>query len=395
MIIILALLGIFIHPFTPGTLDFIYRFIIFAAITYITYTSLHSTSVGKIESTEVEYSIPEKENLMELEYTDKWNIENLLHSDERTNEYLRDQFDILTSILFPDNGWLFFKKGKGTIKTISNKLLIEQFSTIDKKEFEIAGLMQILDENDEILIENNLDKTGNLLNFYNNQNYKPLSFLGIPIILTDQEKIFIVFDSQNKEHFNREDKDLIAKIRNNIQLFILNRVKAYTLLSTLKEKENLLDFAQELNSCKTVSVTIQKLADRVSEVFEATRLTISFMSQQSGMGIIKKVIGQKDDFDENVEFPLEEGLTGWIISKNKPYLIEDLEKGDYFIPRYAKTEKSNFNLRSFLGIPIEHSGTVFGAVTLEHHLSNRYSEQDKEKLKEYIKVFSTTFLRQK
>ena len=109
--------------------------------------------------------------------------------------------------------------------------------------------------------------------------------------------------------------------------------------------------------------------------------------------MIKKVIGQQDDFGENVEFPLEEGLTGWVISKNKPYIIEDLEKGEYFIPRYNKNEKSNYGFRSFLGIPIKVEDKIFGAITLEHQITRKYGEKEKLNLQRYVDIFSTTFLR--
>jgi putative methionine-R-sulfoxide reductase with GAF domain len=344
-IIILALLGIFIHPFAPGTIDFIYRFIIFAVITYITYTSLRTTTVLSNDVPEKQFSVKAADNKLEFDFINK---------------------------TFSDN-----------------------ISDTNIDEFEMVGLMEILDEKNEVLLENYLDKEANLINFYLSQDYKPVSFIGIPVEIFGREKIYIVFDSQNKEHFNREDQVIINKMRENIQVFILNRVKAYSLLNTIKEKENLLEFAQQLNRSKTVSIAIEKLVAQLSKEFEASRLTVSLMSQKSDVGVIKKVVGQKDDFIENHEFPLEEGLTGWVMSKNKPYLIDDLEKGEYFIPRYAKTEKTNFGLRSFIGIPIENEGNVFGALTLEHRMTNKYGEKDKEKLQSYIEIFGTTFLRQK
>ena len=221
------------------------------------------------------------------------------------------------------------------------------------------GLMQILNDKDEMLIENNLSKEGKLVNFYNGLDYSPSSFIGIPITIHDDQKIFIVYDSHDKEHFNREDQKIIDKVGQNIQVFVLNRVKAYSLLKSLSENETLLDFATDLNKSKTISMAIDRFADQISHEFEASRLTISLISQEANLGIIKRVIGQIDDFDENSEFPLDEGITGWVISKNKPYIIDDLEKGEYFIPRYTKKEKNNFGLRSFLGIPIEVDGEVF------------------------------------
>ena len=132
---------------------------------------------------------------------------------------------------------------------------------------------------------------------------------------------------------------------------------------------------------------------QISKYFEASRLTISVIRSESGKGVIKKVIGQQDEFMENKEFLLDEGLTGWIINKQKPYLIDDLEKGEYFIPRYSKDEKSNFGLRSFLGIPIVNDKLSYGALTLEHQLPKKYSKRDQLKIEKYIDIFNSYYSR--
>jgi len=206
--------------------------------------------------------------------------------------------------------------------------------------------------------------------------------------------LFYVFDSANTENFNHDDKSLLELIRENIKVFIINRLKGYSLLTSLKEKDRLLDFATKLNGSKTVSIAINKLAEHLSSDFEATRLTISTKKADSDLAVIRRVVGQKNDFDEHFEFPLEQGLTGWVIGKNKPYLIEDMEKGKYFIPRYSKEEKSNFGLRSFLDVPIEAESKVYGAITVEHTLPGKYTEEDKQRISNIISIFSTTFLRQ-
>ena len=110
--------------------------------------------------------------------------------------------------------------------------------------------------------------------------------------------------------------------------------------------------------------------------YQADRLTISILKQDLRVATIKKVIGQSDIYPETTEFNIDEGLTGWVIAKNKPYLIEDLEKGEYFIPRYSKQEKTNYGLRSFLGIPLTAVNRVFGALTLEHNQVNQYNEPE-------------------
>ncbi len=122
-------------------------------------------------------------------------------------------------------------------------------------------------------------------------------------------------------------------------------------------------------------------------------MAISSTIQDSDKAVIRKVIGQQDTFTEDFEFPLEEGLTGWVIGKNKPYIIEDLEKGEYFIPRYTKEEKTNYGLRSFIGIPFNYDDNVYGAITLEAQQNNKYSNFDKQFLQEITNIFSTIFKR--
>ena len=74
-------------------------------------------------------------------------------------------------------------------------------------------------------------------------------------------------------------------------------------------------------------------------------------------------------------------------------MIEDMEKGEYFIPRYNKSEKSNNGLRSFLGMPLTAGDRTVGAITLEHQSPSKYQETDKLKLHQYASLFSSTFLR--
>ena len=391
LIVVLCLLGIFIHPFDPGLLDFIYRFIVFSLIVYLVYNIYRLPAEESEETPTITQSISTVvPDIFEIK--SDWKVMELIDNDKRTIQFLKDQFDLLSSFVFPDNGWIFYRD-QSLIKVIHQKTFIDLINPEFNDHFTISGLIQILDDKNDIIIENNIDKTRNLLPFYENIDYAAASFLGLSINVQNDEKLFFVFDSQHTEHFNREDIPLFSKLTENTSIWILNRVKAYTLFGDLKDQTNLLDFAKDLNSIKTISASLERFSLLISDEFEATRLTVSTLRKENSTGVIKKVVGQKDDFEENIEFPLDEGLTGWIMSKNKPYLIEDLEKGEYFIPRYNKNEKTNSGLRSFLGLPIEANDHIFGAITLEHRLPNKYSEKDKERLKNIVDIFSTSFLR--
>jgi GAF domain-containing protein len=328
----------------------------------------------------------------EIVISDNWQLSELIESDERTRNYLNDQFTILAGLIFPDSGWIFYKDDN-RLNVITYKNFSDQPEPTIQENYSISGLLQIVDESNSIVIENNINIADNLLPLYTDIDYSVKSFMGVPISIQDREKIFFIFDSHHIEHFSKDDMSLFTKLAENTGIWILNRVNAYALLSNTKSQAKVLDFAKDLNSSKTINSAIEKFALLISSEFEATRLTISLFKKDKNTGMIKKVIGQTDDFDENKEFNLDEGLTGWVISKEKPYLIDDLEKGDYFIPRYSKNEKTNFGFRSFLGVPIIADGRIFGAVTLEHRLPNKYADSDKQNIQDYADIFSTTFLR--
>ena len=392
LIVALCLVGIFIHPFEPGIVDFIYRFVVFSAIVYLVY-SIYRENGESADAPEAPILKPFPQPAREeFEVSEDWNLGELINGDERTRNYLNDQFDILSGLVFPDSGWIFYKD-KDQLIVVNQKSFTDQPIPDIKDNYEISGLMQIVDEKDEIVIENNIDIADNLLPIYSDVDYSVKSFMGIPITIQNREKIFIVFDSHHTEHFSKDDLSLFNKLAENTGIWILNRVNAYALLTSNKGQEKIVEFAKDLNSSKTISSAIDKFAHLISNEFEATRLTISLFKRDKNMGVIKKVIGQTDDFDENMEFNLDDGLTGWVISKEKPYLIDDLEKGDYFIPRYSKEEKTNFGFRSFLGVPIIANDQIYGAVTLEHRLPNKYLDKDKQHIQDFVDILSTTFLR--
>jgi transcriptional regulator with GAF, ATPase, and Fis domain len=395
IIVALAFLGIFVHPFPPGVWDFILRFIVFVLIIYLLFNSQLTVSTKK-DVIPLDLPDQEREKKLNLEeqVQHEYHLNDLLAYDERSIRYLIDQFEVIAGLAFPDHGWIFLKQNPDILKKIYHRNFSQSTVTTPQEEYKLSGLMQIVDEKSAILIENNLNQETQLVNLYDGIDYRPNSFMGLPVLIETEAPIFFVFDAAAKENFNVGDQPLFEKIRDNTAIFILNRLKAYSLLSTLKIKEKLMKLAIELNSSKTIAQAIEKFAQAIAIQFEASRLTISLCKSNTNIAVIRKVIGQGDEFGEQAEFPLDEGLTGWVISKKKPYVIENLEKGEYFIPRYSKNEKTNYGFRSFLGVPLMIEDRVYGALTLEHNLPYKYNTTTLNDIKTWVHVFSSTFGRQ-
>ncbi len=395
-IIALAFLGIFVNPFQPGVWDFVFRFLVFVLIIYLLFNSgfLPGRKREDLPADQRPAAVQEQKLNLEEQVFQEYHLPDLLVYDERTMRYLIDQFEVIASLAFPDQGWIFLKQDPHKLKKIYYKNFTQATLAGLQEEYDLTGLTQILAEKNTILIENNLNQETQLVNFYNPAEYKPNSFMGIPLRIEEEAPLFFIFDAAHKENFNAADQTLFEKIRDNTAIFVLNRLKAYSLLSTLRTQEKLLKLAVDLNSSKTIAQALEKFARVMAHQFEASRLTISLAKPNSNVAVIRKVIGQGDEFAENVEFPVDEGLTGWVISKKKPYVIEDLEKGEYFIPRYTKQEKTNYGFRSFLGVPLLVEERVFGALTLEHSLPYKYNNAVLDEVKTWAQVFSSTFGRQ-
>lgn len=387
--VFLILTGIFIHPFQSGVVDFIFRFVLFSVIVYLLIFKKNSEHESDNRSRPSPGKIGTDPGTMAMSENIPDIFEYILKNDKIMFEYLIHQFQIIDGIVFSDNGYLLTYDSKSRI-TIYHQKTINQ-SEIDN--YPLTGLLQLVDKKNDVLIENNLISDENLVNYLSVPDYNPGSFMGLPIAIREGKKLFFLFDAREKQHFNPEDRKIIKNIGNGVGTFIANRLNAVTLLEQVKENESLLLFSKSLIGCGTISAAIEVLAMQISKCFEASRLTICTVRSETGKGIIKKVIGQQDEFSENKEFTLDEGLTGWVISKQKPYLIEDLEKGEYFIPRYSKQEKSNYGLRSFLGIPIMNENVAYGAITLEHQLPKKYEKKDQIKIEKFIELFGSFYSR--
>ncbi len=392
LIALLAIVGIFLHPFNPGTLDFIFRFLIFSGIIYLVFENYKEKPVGNhpvVEKPEPVVPQQPETDIRQFE-TD---LDTLLVQDQRLKEFLIDQFTVIMEMSVSANGWIFLSKNSDELVEIHRALSQDLNNEIEKIDIPLSGILQIVDSRNNTLLENNLKQAETALHYYSNADYQPESCLIVPVIVTETQKIFFAYDSAVAGHFNGNDLPLFSKIAADIEFVFSTRLRGLDLLQNREQLKSLLDLAQELNKSSNLGQAVDIMTEQISREFEATRLTLSLLRRDSRTAVIKKVLGQKDKFEENFEFSLDGGLNGWVIDKEKPYLIEDLEKGEYFIPRFSKEEKSTEGLHSFLGVPIISDKKVHGAITLEHYETSKFNEDDRKKLESLVKVFSNTFMR--
>ena len=103
--------------------------------------------------------------------------------------------------------------------------------------------------------------------------------------------------------------------------------------------------------------------------------------ERRGEGEIRFVYGQVDHLDRGTRFPLDGGLNGWLIKRNAPLIIQDIEEGRFIRPRYFADEDSKHGMHAFLGIPLNGGREqAWGCISLESKQSGQYAAKAKDVL---------------
>jgi len=201
------------------------------------------------------------------------------------------------------------------------------------------------------------------------------SMICSPVFISGEIVGCLVMDSKIDKAFSEDDKKMIESYSEVISSTIVNYNNLYEHENTIDLFSAFYEISKKLNSNLSFDEILDVLVNILKEIVAYDRISVSLLENSRNEAVIKRVIGQKDEFEENYRFSVEEGLNGWVIRKNKPILVADLEKGDYFIPRYTVKEKSNHYLRSFVAAPINYGNSCFGVVSVECRKPNTYTDR--------------------
>jgi len=201
------------------------------------------------------------------------------------------------------------------------------------------------------------------------------SMICSPIFVSEEIIGCLILDSKVDKAFSEDDKIMMESYSEMISATILNYNNIYEYENTIDLFSGFYEISQKLNSNLSFDEILNILIDILRRIFTYDRISVSLRENNGKEAVIKRVVGQTDEFEENYKFLIEEGLNGWVIRKNKTILVADLEKGDYFIPRYTIKEKSNHHLRSFVGAPLNYRNSCLGVVAVESKKPNVYTDR--------------------
>lgn len=400
LIISLTLIGFFVpFEFLGQAGNSISKIIIFFTLGYFLYKEMldeqHSSSSIQVPDEKFEnLETSQKAPIVEISNSiGDDNITHLLNDKELSiNTILLSQFEILFSFFMPSNGYIFIEHPKDSIRLFYKKIK-PNISWLENVQ--TPNLFKLLkNHKDEILIENNIKPPSNILPYYGD-DYSIQSLFAIRILLGEYQAIYFVFDAPESGFFNTEDINVPIQTSFILKFVISNGVKKREISQENQEANIKLKLTEKLNTSITMDDLISDYIEFLADIFEAHKLTIAMVDKNNQqMAQIRKSIGQVDSIKEGTRFAIEDGLCGKVILNDQIYLLDDIEKDGYFIPRFSKNEKTNYGLRSFLAMPIKANSTSpIGMISLEHKNTHAFKTHHKAELKMYTEYFEKALIR--
>ena len=405
VILLIALLGFFLgFDFWGETGNTIFRIALFFGLVYTIYKKYQADDpdlrqTGNINHEPQDFpqestlSLPETNKNLYNDSTEHISLSELYNDkDLSLNSFVLSQFELLFSYYLPQNGYIFISNDPENVFLIYKKI---KANIVWRDNGTLPNMIKLMQNHgSDILIENNLNPNSSILPYYDSLNYSPGSILGMSSNIIRDQKIYWIFDAPVNGFFNEEESKFPNQVNFITQYVILNLLKQRSALKELEREKTYLELNQQLNLAKDLQQMTSKFIDFLSRFFEAHKLSIAFVEKNNkNMAEIVKTIGQMDSIKDGYKFNLDEGLCGKVILNNKPYLLEDIEKDGYFIPRFSNSEKSNFGLRSFLAVPISIDKETVGMLSLEHKTPGAYGNDHKKLLLHYITFYNSAISR--
>ncbi|RKY88721.1 hypothetical protein DRQ11_02980 [candidate division KSB1 bacterium] len=387
-LVLLIFVGYFLSNVFTGAWGFIIKVTLFVLVVWLVYRLFLDISTEKnnteIDRPEEKQSVYPKETTADIDSPSPGETLNLdLFSPEEKHNFYQELETFFRNLIATVRSTFVAFSAVIFLWDRAQQVLRVEFCDTQSQSLKKGNIVEIegtlpgqVFKNKMPLLEQNIPSEAQLAHYYDSSETIK-SFLGVPISVKGELIGVLTVDSKVAEDFSPEDIELLNSYEKLIGqgiLILSTQEKSRLINSFLRAQRLLLSQFDQEDSLENI---IEALGNACKVTFEFHRLTISMVnSDQHDTAKIVKVLGQKDEMPEGFQFNLFEGLTGWVIRKSKPLLLDDLEKGDLFRPRYVATESSNFELRSFLGVPIHYQTRTFGAVTIECRQPEFYSEWD-------------------
>lgn len=150
------------------------------------------------------------------------------------------------------------------------------------------------------------------------------------------------------------------------------------LAERLNEREYELSVVAAMSRSITASAAprdaLPRLMMTIRDLFGVEAGTLYRFDRAAGELIFEVVLGPHQEKLYQQRLPIDRGLAGWVIRNGEPLLIPDVRRDPRFEGQFDN--KSGFQTRSVLCVPLIVKGEVRGVVQLINKLSGAFNERD-------------------
>lgn len=257
------------------------------------------------------------------------------------------------------------------VTDFEEQFLREDFIDLDK------GLPALVFKNKSSLHENQLPDSENLIPYYSQKDPPPKSFLGVPVYYKQQVVGVLCADNSAVESFSQDDLKILNMFAQLIKLQLVSSNKLYEYETENWIAKVLYDFSKEIMRFQSSEELWKYLGGFLRKVFGADRVIIS--------GRVSETRAQLSFINQSMpaikigyEFPLNEGIIGWVFRKNQSLMVEDFAEKENYVPRFNMQEAPDLKFRSFLSVPVSTNENVRATISLESYKANQFKDQSKK-----------------
>lgn len=268
-------------------------------------------------------------------------------------------------------------KDKFYIRAVDSDRENEDFLS-EEKYFPLnVGLPGLILKDKQALIEARLPDNNSLLPYYAGHPEPPRSFMGVPITFNNFIAGVLCVDATAEENFSEDDLQILREFGEalSIQLTCSNKVFEY----------------QSENWMTRLLYTFSKTILEINSREELWTLLDNILKSDFGAGRV--VISQRlnaekarvvfcSNFDDHWsvgdQFPVNEGILGWVLREGQSMLVENFAAKTNYIPRFHLKEKPTAEYQSFLAVPIFRNNTAQLVISIESPNPHQFTGDHKQ-----------------
>lgn len=363
--------GFFLPLAEAGWLGFVIKAILFLLVSCVVYYVVFQSEGNRAfqlvsvkgSDSSLKQSAVESPELQAVEQ-DGWQGFN-----EAFREYCSDFYTVVMQSLITDCIGLYMGNQHSDLHFFSGKIADDLLE--GPRRINPNGVIELCFEKKESVLEGNLPIGSQLCGI---DSCDIRSALAVPLMMQSSIVGVLAVGSMTVDHFSEDDIQILLRFGR-----LMTRVMAacYTGLRWETDRNVYqvhLELEKNLQQCVDEDTIADAFIGQVRKLLSIDRFT--FCKRDGEEGAVVYVYGQIDHIDRGVRFPLDEGLNGWVLRRNAPLIIPDIEEGRYIRPRYYKDEDVKHGLHSYLGIPLSRpGGEAWGCLSFENRASDMYTQK--------------------